>query len=84
MLGLLQVLMGTAMLASVVCIQAVSMQILPTGMLPFLTAVMQVLPTGMLQILTSMMQGVLGNIYCKGWFQFNLEFVQGQRDSVKG
>ena len=78
------VLVGTAKLVGV---QVVSMEILPTemlpilttimlvhptGMLPILTTIMQVLPTGMLFTLNSMMQGVLA--------LFNLEFVKDQRD----
>ena len=39
-------------------LRTVSMEILPTGMLPILTIIMQVLPTGMLPILTSMIEGV--------------------------
>ena len=67
---------GTAKLVDVVWVQIISMQILPTDVVPILTTIMQVLPTGMLPILTSMMQGVLG--------QFNLEFAKDKRDSVKG
>ena len=76
MLGLLWVLMGTAMPVSVVWVHVVSVKILPTGMLPILTTTMQALPIGMLLILTSMMQVALGH--------FTLEFVKDQRDSAKG
>ena len=39
---------------------SVSMENLPTGILPILTTIKQVLSTGMLPILNSMMQGLLG------------------------
>ena len=45
------VLMGTPKLVGVVLVQVVSMEILPTGMVPILTTIIQVLPIGILPFL---------------------------------
>ena len=45
---------GTANFVGVVWVQIISMQILPTDVLPILTTIILVLPTGMLPILVSM------------------------------
>ena len=59
-------------LVNVVWVEIISMEILHTGVLPFLSSIMQVLPIETLPILTSMMKWVLGH--------FNLEFVKDQKD----